>query len=80
MPEALLGKVIGTEIAPAAVEVVLPVEVTANLMNPTSALVLPSTVTETNSEGEKVPLLQLNVTVAPGVMTAGTTLHALDGG
>ena len=71
---------IGTEIAPSAVEVVSPAEVTANLMNPTSAPVLPSTVTETNSDGEKVPLTQLNVTVAPGVMTVGTTLHALDGG
>ena len=71
---------IGTEIAPAADEVVLPDDVTANLMNPTSAGVLPSTVTVTNSPGENVPFEQLNVTVAPGVTTVGTTLHALDGG
>ena len=48
--------------------VVLPDEVTANLMKPTVAGVLPSTVTVTNSPGEKVPLEQLNVIVAPGVM------------
>ena len=47
VPLALLGNVIGTEMEPVPLAVVPPVEVTANLIIPTRAEVLPVTRTET---------------------------------